>query len=109
MHLEPREDAPTPAPPPPAGHLAQPHPPGFAGTPASSILVALSGWKGPLPNFHLLKSGASPSGIREAVIIWQGAVPLPQGNVNLLLGGSAALQVPTLVQLCDPKMVATPL
>lgn len=28
---------------PPAGHLAQPRPPGLAGTPASSILVALSG------------------------------------------------------------------
>lgn len=83
MHLGPRGQAPTPAPPappppPPAGHLAQPHPPGLAGTPASSILVALSGWKGPLPNFHLLKSGASPSGIREVVSIWQGAVPLPR-------------------------------
>lgn len=59
MQLGPGGQAPTPAPPPPAGHLAQPRPPGLAGTPASSILAALSDWQGPSPNSHLLKSRPS--------------------------------------------------
>lgn len=60
MQLGPGGQAPTPAPHHhPAGHLAQPRPPGLAGTPASSILAALSGWQGPLPSSHLLKSRPS--------------------------------------------------